>query len=253
MLGFLKPRSGTITVAGGAPGAARARTAVSYLPEAVAFPKALTGAEVLGYFARLKGEKPAGVRHLLDTVGIADAAQRKVGTYSKGMRQRLGLAQALIGRPELLLLDEPTSGLDPISRRDFYAIIDRISAEGTAVLLSSHSLTEIEARTDRVAILSKGRLVAEGPLAELSRRAALPVVIRVRAAEGDADEVCARLGGQRFNGCSVVLSCSADEKLGLIARASALGERIADIEIATPSLDDVYKFYSDRASTGGAA
>lgn len=251
VLGFLEPVCGTITVGGAPPGSDAARRAVSYLPEAVAFPKTLTGTEVLAFFCRLKSESPAVSSALLETVGIADAADRRVGTYSKGMRQRLGLAQALIGKPEVLLLDEPTSGLDPISRREFYEIIDRVAGEGTAVLLSSHSLTEVEARTDRVAILSHGRLVADGPLAELASDAQLPVTIRVKARDGAADSIWQKIGGMRHNGQAVVLSCAPKDKLDVLSRIAGLRDIVLDVDIAMPHLDEVYKYYSDRARPGG--
>src|SRR5690606_20260965 len=118
-------------------------------------------------YMRLRGEDPRGAEGLLERVGLGEAGRRRVGTYSKGMRQRVGLAQALIGKPRLLVLDEPTGGLDPVSRREFYAILDELAGEGAAILLSSHALTEVEARTDRIAILSRGRLVADDTLSNL--------------------------------------------------------------------------------------
>lgn len=252
ILGFLRPVAGTLRIADAAPGSQQARMAVSYLPEAVAFPKMLTGDEIIGYFARLKGEPVARGQQLLETVGLGqEAARRRVGTYSKGMRQRLGLAQALIGRPRVMLLDEPTSGLDPISRMEFYEIIDRVSADGTAVILSSHALTEVEARTDRVAILAKGRLVADAPLAELSRRARLPIQVRVQAREGAVEAVQKGIGGERHNGRSVLVSCLAEEKLGVLTRVAALGDLVDDVDIAMPALDEVYRFYSRSESHGG--
>ncbi|MCQ0990529.1 ABC transporter ATP-binding protein [Jiella marina] len=253
ILGFLSLNTGTIRIADAAPGSERARRAVSYLPEAVAFSKALTGSEVITYFARLKGEPPRKALELLETVGIADASKRRVGTYSKGMRQRLGLAQALIGRPDLLLLDEPTSGLDPISRGEFYDLVDRVARQGAAVLLSSHSLTEVEAKTDRVAILSKGRLVAEGRLADLAGAAALPIKVRVRAKGADADALHAKIGGRRLNGRSVELDCGTGDKMAVLSRLAALGDVVADIEIDTPRLDDVYRHYSKPPAPGDAA
>jgi Cu-processing system ATP-binding protein len=246
ILGFLRPEGGAISVAGGSPGSAVARRAVSYLPEAVAFPKTLTGREIVTHFARLKGEDPRAALPLLDRVGIAHAADRRVGTYSKGMRQRLGLAQALIGRPRLLLLDEPTSGLDPVSRRDFYGIVAEAAAEGTAVLLSSHSLSEVESKTDRIVILSAGRLVAEGTLADLTRRAGLPITVRVEAEAARVEHLHVHLGGVRENGTRVVLSCAGDEKLPLLARITAVPDLVSDVEIVLPGLDDVYDHYSRK-------
>src|SRR5690606_13764887 len=123
VLGFIKPTSGTLSIAGHAPGSDAARRVVSYLPEQVAFPKMLTGREIVRFYASLKGAASDAVQDVLKKVDLVEAADRRVETYSKGMRQRLGLAQALVGRPGLLLLDEPTSGLDPISRQHFYELI----------------------------------------------------------------------------------------------------------------------------------
>lgn len=245
VLGFLAPASGSVAIGGRAPGSAAARAAVSYLPENVAFHRALTGLEVLTFFARLRGEPASVVMPLLEKVGVAHAARRPVGTWSKGMRQRLGLAQALIGAPGLLLLDEPTSGLDPVSRRDFYALIAEVAGRGAAVVLSSHGLEEIENRTDRVAILSAGRLVAQGPLTALAEAAALRAQIRVTACAGQVDALQTRFGGARFNGTALDLSCDMKLKFDLV-RQIAADEGVADIEVRLPSLNDVYRFYSDN-------
>lgn len=244
ILGFLQPAAGGLSVAGYAPGSAGARGAVSYLPESVAFHRALTGEEVLRHFARLKGEPTTAVPALLDRVGVAHAARRPVGTWSKGMRQRLGLAQALLGEPKLLLLDEPTSGLDPVSRRDFYQLFDEVAARGSAVLLSSHGLDEIEGRTDRVAILSQGQLVAQGTLHELAERAALQAQIRVTAAPGEAEALHARIGGKRVNGASVELTCDVPAKFTTLRRLAA-ETSVRDVDVHMPTLTDVYRHYSD--------
>ena len=249
VLGFVTPTEGRVDVAGHAPGSSAARAAVSYLPEQVALPKTLTGREILAHFARLKGVAPRAAEGILERVGIAHAADRRLGTYSKGMRQRLGLAQALIGRPRLLILDEPTSGLDPVSRRGFYDILADVAAEGTAVLISSHSLAEIESRTDRVAILASGRLVAEGTIADLSRAAGLPVAIRIEPAADRLGELEASLGIGRRDGGRLVVDCHGDDKLGLLARIAALSGLVADVEVALPGLDDVYSHYSALGGT----
>ncbi len=253
VLGFLKPAAGRITVADDAPGSDHARRSVSYLPEQVAFPRMLTGIEIITYFAKLKSVDPREALPLLDLVGLAQAGRRRVGDYSKGMRQRLGLAQALIGKPDLLLLDEPTSGLDPVSRREFYEIIDRVAQEGAAVLLSSHALSEVEGHVDRIAILSKGRLVADGTIKALAEAARLPITIRIKAREGQADALSDRFGGTRINGRSVELSCQPAGKIDLVSRLTERREEIDDIDIALPSLDDIYRFYSNRAEKGDAA
>ncbi len=247
ILGFTKPDCGSIRIAGEDPGTDVARNAVSYLPESVMFPKTLTGREIVTFYARLKSVPKTEVDPLLERVGLADAADRYAGTYSKGMRQRLGLAQALAGRPRLLLLDEPTSGLDPLSRQDFYSLVDDVAAAGSAVLLSSHSLSELEAKTDRVAILRTGQLVANASLEQLQAESAVPLRIRVRARHDSVVEVNERLGGARINGQSVELLCPVPDKMSRLAAISALGPLVTDFDVSQPSLDEIYRHYSTRA------
>jgi Cu-processing system ATP-binding protein len=244
ILGFIKPTTGSISIAGFAPGSNEARRTVSYLPEQVAFPKMLTGREVVRFYARLKGAAPEDVQAVLDKVELVEAADRRVDTYSKGMRQRLGLAQALVGNPRLLLLDEPTSGLDPLSRQHFYELIADVSRRGCSVLLSSHGLSELEARTDRVAILRKGRLVADGPLAELQHQANLPIRIRVRARPETVEKVHAEIGGGRLNCASVELYCDRADKMRILSKISGLGGQVEDVDVAAPTLDEVYRYFS---------
>jgi Cu-processing system ATP-binding protein len=248
VLGLLQADNGTITVLGSAPGSNAARTGTAYLPENVAFHPSLTGQEQLRYYLRLRGEKPGQAIDLLERVGLKDAAKRRIGTYSKGMRQRVGLAQALIGTPRLLVLDEPTSGLDPVSRREFYAILEGLAAEGVAILLSSHALTEVEARTDRIVILRDGVLVADDTLADLRRQAALPIRLQVAARAGSADEVARKLAGGRRNGVVVDLLCRHEDKLTRLGDIAALGPMIEDVEVLPPSLEDIYSHFSQRPS-----
>ena len=244
LLGFLAPARGAAAICGHPPGSAAARATLSYLPESVAFHRALTGLEILQHFARLKGAPTSAAMPLLDKVGVAHAARRPVGTWSKGMRQRLGLAQALLGAPGLLLLDEPTSGLDPVSRSEFYAIIDEAAGRGSAVVLSSHGLEEVEHRIDRLAILSKGRLVAEGTLPALAAGAALKAHIRVTAAKDEIESLTARIGGTRVNGASVQLVCEVADKFGWL-RSLAVDEAVCDVDVQLPTLNDVYRHYSN--------
>ncbi|GIL01290.1 MAG: ABC transporter ATP-binding protein [Alphaproteobacteria bacterium] len=250
VLGLIAADSGTVEVCGAAPGSTAARRQVAYLPENVAFHPALTGLEQLAFYLRLRGETPGQAMALLERVGIGHAANRRIGTYSKGMRQRVGLAQALIGRPRLMVLDEPTSGLDPVSRREFYAMLDELAAEGAAILLSSHALTEVEARTDRIVILSKGVMVANDTLAALRRRAALPIRLQVTARPGSADAVATALAGGRRNGVMVDLVCSHDEKLGRLGQVAGLGAHIEDVEVIPPSLEDIYSHFSRAGDEG---
>ncbi len=246
ILGLISAESGEVSVCGGAPGSARARAHVAYLPENAAFHPALTGLEQITHYLRLRGEKPAQAMALLERVGLGHAARRRIGTYSKGMRQRVGLAQTLIGAPRLLVLDEPTSGLDPVSRRDFYELLDGLAADGASILLSSHALTEVEARTDRLLILSGGRLVAQGTLSDLRREAALPVVMHVTARNGFAPDILEALPDAIRVGGDLHLSCTQDAKLPTLARIAGLQSKIADLDVMPPSLEDIYSHFSRR-------
>lgn len=246
VLGLIPHDGGQVQVCGAAPGSAAARAQVAYLPENVAFHPALTGTEQLRHYLALRGEPARNAAELLDRVGLGHAAGRRIGTYSKGMRQRVGLAQALIGRPRLLVLDEPTSGLDPVSRRDFYALLDGLAAEGASILLSSHALTEVEARTDHILILSRGQMVAEGTLAGLRRAADLPVTVLVTPAPGAAEALAAALPGAQAVEGALRLTCPQGEKLGLLRRIANLGPAVADLDLVPPSLEDIYSHFSRR-------
>ncbi|WP_397544597.1 ATP-binding cassette domain-containing protein [Roseovarius salis] len=246
ILGLVPHDRGEVRVLGAPPGSAAARAGVAYLPENAAFHPALTGLEQIRHYLRLRGRPARLAGDLLDRVGLADAGKRRIGTYSKGMRQRIGLAQALIGTPRLLVLDEPTSGLDPVSRRDFYALLDDLAAEGASVLLSSHALTEVEARTDRLVILSRGELVTQGSLDDLRRQAALPIRLHVTPQEGRGTALAEALPQARLNGTGLQLNCAQDDKLATLSRITGLGEMVRDIDVIPPSLEDIYSHFSRR-------
>ncbi len=246
ILGLIPADHGDVEIVGAIPGSHAARAVTAYLPENVAFHPSLTGLEQIRFYLRLRGEDPRLAKSLLDRLGLGPAASRRIGTYSKGMRQRVGIAQALIGKPRLLVLDEPTSGLDPVSRREVYEILDQLAGEGAGILLSSHALTEVEARTDRIAILSKGVMVANDSLSSLRRRAALPIQLQVTARPDAVDEVARRLAGTRMNGARVDLTCRDDEKLNRLGQIAELGQMIEDLEVVPPSLEDLYTHFSRR-------
>ncbi|WP_417241090.1 ATP-binding cassette domain-containing protein [Celeribacter halophilus] len=248
VLGLIPTSAGAISIAGHAPGSAVARALVSYLPESAAFHPALTGREQIRHYLRLRGGQVRDADALLDRVGLLEAAGRRIGTYSKGMRQRVGLAQALIGTPRLMVLDEPTSGLDPISRREFYDILDDLAGQGTAILLSSHALSEVEARTDRIVILSKGQQVAEGSLADLRRRAALPLTVSMVPQSGQEEALVAAFPEAAMHHGALSFTCEADEKSKILARLVANRDQVADFDIQPPSLDDIYAHISRRAA-----
>lgn len=246
MLGLIRPTAGRVEVLG-ADATGRAfgamRGAIGFLPENVVFPPTMTGAEVLAFYARLKRQPVRRNAALLERIGLADAARRRVGTYSKGMRQRLGLAQALIGTPRLLLLDEPTSGLDPALRQDVYAIIVELARDGTTVLLSSHALAEIEHRADRVIALDRGRKVADGTVADLRRLSGAPTRLRIRLLAGVRfhPAVLDGVAEYRVLGDGVVeISCPDAAKVEVLRRLLATSLPFADIDIVSSTLDDIY-------------
>lgn len=255
MLGLTRPSSGEVTVLGGNPASRSAvaqRKALGYLPESVAFYEAMTGREVLAFYARLKFAPKSDCEKLLHMVGLGDAAKRRVGTYSKGMRQRLGLAQAMLGEPQLLFLDEPTTGLDPSLRQHFYQLIADLHKQGVTSIISSHALNEVEARADRFLIMKAGVMVACGTLAELYAQASLPVRFRLSVTPGEAATVADRLGSEvkigEVNNQSLSLSCFNGEKMSLIRRITDLGEVVQDMQIMPPRLDEVYNYFMDGDS-----
>ena len=175
ILGLLAPTAGECRVFGVPSGCVEARRAVGYLPEAPDFYPHLTGFETVRFYARMGGLPRAGlperVGAAIAKVGLVAEAHRRIGSYSQGMRQRIGLAQALVTDPWLLILDEPTSGIDPAGAAEIGALIRRLQAEGRTVLLSSHQLEQVEEICDRAVMLDHGRQVAAGRIDELARPA----------------------------------------------------------------------------------
>src|ERR1700674_383585 len=168
--GLLRPNEGSISLFGSEPGNPAARKDLGFSPEDPDFPKFLRAAEVLDYFASLLGlDDEERKRRIPETLAFAglDKEKRQIRQFSKGIKQRLGIAQAILGRPKLLILDEPTADLDPLGRRDVRALIDQLKVSGVAILLNSHLLSEVELVCDTVAILAKGRVLKEGTMAEV--------------------------------------------------------------------------------------
>lgn len=221
------------------------RRKVGYLPENVVLYDNLTGLETLQFFARLKGAPQAQCLPLLEQVGLAHAAQRRVAGYSKGMRQRLGFAQALLGRPQLLFLDEPTNGLDPTAIRDFYRILNELRQQGVTIILTSHILAEIQTRVDRLALLANGRLQAMGSVAQLRQHLNLPVRILVEAAAAQHDPIRAAVQDLPIQHTEVQpgsLTFTVDHatKLALLQRLAALSVPVQDLQVHEASLEDVF-------------
>ena len=251
ILGLLTPTEGQVQVLGGRADTPEIRRQLGYLPENVMFYPQLTGRETLHHFARIKGAARQQADDLLEQVGLAHAADRRVKTYSKGMRQRLGLAQAVLGDPQLLLLDEPTVGLDPIATQDLYLLIDTLRQQGTSVVLCSHVLPGVEAHINRAAILAAGRLEASGTLASLRSEAGLPARIRASGLQ-HRDQLLATLSAA--GNASRALGSDSIELVGPSAGKIPLLRQLleqdqpSDIEIIQPSLEDLYRYYTERAN-----
>ena len=258
ILGLIAPSTGRVEVLGSAPNgphAERLRRQLGYLPENVTFYEQLTGREVLTYFARLKQADRYQIATLLERVGLVEAADRRVKTYSKGMRQRLGLAQALLGSPRLLLLDEPTTGLDPAATRDFYHAVKALRDNGCTVLLSSHVLPGIEPYIDRALILGKGRRLALGSLEQLRGEAQLPLRFRIHGSLLETQSQfwsSMSLKPTPLNERCVEISVPAENKMQVLRQLTTM-PNIDDIELSPPTLEHLYTHFSTYRSTSSAA
>jgi ABC-2 type transport system ATP-binding protein len=220
--GLVRASGGSAVVAGEPAGSAAANRSLGYLAELFRFPDWLTADELLSLHQRLAASE-GGARErgeLLELVGLGEVARRRVGAMSKGMQQRLGIAQAMIGSPRLLLLDEPTSALDPAGRRTVRELLETLRERGVAVLLNSHLLSEVELVCDRVAIIARGELVAAGTPAELSHAGGV--------------EVETGRGVRRF------AQATREEVPGIVRELVATGEEIYGVRVVRSSLEDVY-------------
>jgi len=222
LVGLVRPSGGTAEVAGARAGSHAARAALGYLAELFRFPGWYTAEEVLELHQRLAGSTGGDAERarLLELVALSDAARRRVDGMSKGMQQRLGIAQALVGNPRLLLLDEPTSALDPVGRRTVRILLEHLRDQGVSVLLNSHLLSEIELVCDRVAILLGGELVAAGTPHELSRP---------RGVELETDA-----------GVRLVVGATRDDAPRLVAEAVGDGRQVYGVRVLTSTLEDTY-------------
>jgi ABC-2 type transport system ATP-binding protein len=220
--GLVRPSGGSVEVLGRPAGSPPARAAIGYLAELFRFPGWCSADELLTLHQRLCGSQGgAGERaELLELVELSHAAGTRVETMSKGMQQRLGIAQALVGSPRLLLLDEPTSALDPVGRRIVRDLLEELRRRDVAVLLNSHLLSEVELVCDRVAIIADGKLVREGRPADLER----PRGVEVETA----------------NGVRLFEGAGREQAPEIVARLVAEGERIHRVEVLSSTLEDVY-------------
>jgi ABC-2 type transport system ATP-binding protein len=220
--GLVRPSGGSAAIAGAPAGSPEAHRSLGYLAELFRFPDWLTADELLGMHQRLAGADggPAERSRLLEQVGLADAAGRRVGAMSKGMQQRLGIAQAMVGGPRLLLLDEPTSALDPAGRRTVRRLLEELRDGGVAVLLNSHLLSEVELVCDRVAIIARGELVAAGTPDELSHAGGVEV--------------------ETGTGTRVYERAHREDAPGIVRDLVAAGEEVYGVRVLRSSLEDAY-------------
>ncbi|HYN51999.1 MAG TPA: ABC transporter ATP-binding protein [Thermoleophilaceae bacterium] len=220
--GLVRASGGSAQVAGAPAGSPEARAAIGYLAELFRFPGWLRADELLELHQRLAGSSGAAAERaeLLSLVGLAADAAMRVEAMSKGMQQRLGIAQALVGAPRLLMLDEPTSALDPVGRRIVRDLLLELKGRGVSVLLNSHLLSEVERVCDRVAILVGGQIVARGSPAQLSQ---------ARGVEVDVD------GGVRS-----FPQAARDGVPEIVAGLVAAGERVYGVRVLSSTLEDTY-------------
>jgi len=221
--GLVRPTEGTATVAGAPAGSPPARAALGYLAELFRFPGWARADEVLALHQQLSGSD-GGAREraeLLDLVALSDARDRRVEAMSKGMQQRLGIAQAMVGAPQVLLLDEPTSALDPVGRRTVRELLVELRGRGQSVLLNSHLLSEVESVCDRVVIVNGGRVVAQGRPEELARP---------RGVEVDVED----------GGTKLFPGAGREEAPRIVTDLVDAGERVYGVRVLRSTLEDVY-------------
>jgi ABC-2 type transport system ATP-binding protein len=220
LVGLVRATGGEAELLGQPAGDRRTRARIGYLPELFRYPDWLAAREVLGFHAKLMRLRDAAraIDLVLEEVGLRDRAGDRVGTYSKGMQQRLGLAVALLGEPEIVFLDEPTSALDPVGRSDVRALIERLRARNTTVFLNSHLLGEVERVCDRVCVVDRGSVIAEGTVDALTGETR---GVRVRSDDGWRDYDVAHA-----------------EIPKLVAQLIADGVRIHAVEPKQTSLED---------------
>jgi Cu-processing system ATP-binding protein len=260
LVGLVRPDAGELEVDGvdlrARPREGRAR--LGYLPQDVVFPGRVSGRRAVDLFRKLRGLPSGETDRVLSAVGLGGAAGRAVAAYSGGMRQRLGLAAALLGSPPALVLDEPAISLDPLFHAELRAILGDVRDRGSAVLLTSHLLPEVEALADRIALLREGRLLAQGTLAELAAARDLRPLARfhVPGANGAARRVLAAAGARPVDvgGGWVVLEDTGAERAEAFRALERAGLRVEGFETVPVGLADVFRaWYAGSAVSGARA
>jgi ABC-2 type transport system ATP-binding protein len=245
LLGLVRPTSGEARIFGQPSSDPEARRLVGYLPENFRFQEWLTGRELLELHADLSdvpaADRERRIPHVLRLVGLADRGDERIKTYSKGMMQRIGLAQAIIHEPRVVLLDEPTSALDPIGRREVRDLIRTLSGSGMTVFLNSHLLSEIEMVCDRVAIIDRGRVVESGRLDDVVRGEP-ELSLHVDRVDAELLSLLERYGAVRFSDATTVRLAVTDASVAAVI-ADVLprgGYRVFALTPVQRSLEDVF-------------
>ena len=253
MLGLETPTQGEILIDGASVTGRdfrSTRRSIGYLPENVVLYDNLDGLETLQFFARLKGAPLAQCAPMLERVGLGHAGKRPVREYSKGMRQRLGFAQSLLGAPKVLFLDEPTNGLDPQAIRDFYSILRELQSTGVTVIITSHILAELQERVDRLAILVSGQLQAVGSVQELREHIGHPLIVDIvlddanTLAAIEAALNAATQGKIEPTATGMRLECPRTDKMAVIAALAPFAHTLRDVHLLEPSLEDMFFGFS---------
>lgn len=263
LLGLTEPTSGTVRVMGLDPARQplSVKSRVGYIPDQVGFYDDLTARENLIYIAKLNGiprsEAYRRIDEALERMGLTEVMDRPVGTYSRGMRQRLGVAEVLIKRPALIIMDEPTLGLDPEAAREFLDIIRNLKAQGITVLVASHLLHQVQAVCDRVGLFRRGRMVLEGTVEELARRVlggGYRVHVEATGPQAAILEALRRLPDAQKAETTGPERYTVEGRRDLRGEAARAvveaGGSLRALQLEEPSLDDIYARYFQEVEHG---
>lgn len=256
LLSAVVPTSGQATLFGRNSRDPESRRPVGYLPENHRFPTYFTGAGMLDFYGALSGmsgaDRKRRTAELLELVGLADWGEVRIKKYSKGMLQRLGLAQALMHRPRLLVLDEPTDGVDPVGRRQIREILNSLTGTGVTIFLNSHLLTEVETFCDYVAILSRGRLAIDGKMSDLLKGRGYRITA-LHVTETLRDSLLAVTGSvqQTPDGLEVAVA-TAEQANAAIDKMRAAGAMIHSVIPTSSSLEELFLTTTGNASAAAA-
>ncbi len=259
LLGLTDPTAGKVTVLGMDPTrkTLSVKSKVGYIPDTVGFYDELTARENLIYIAKLNGLSGNAAYQRIDDVlgrvGLADVADQRVGTYSRGMRQRLGVADVLIKQPQLIIMDEPTQGLDPERAREFLHMIRSLKEEGITILLSSHLLHQVQIVCDRVGLFHRGRMVLEGTVSELAKKVLGRAYRVVIEAEGSPqailealEKVPGQVGVRHLQDSRYEVEAESDIRPEVAKAVVQSGARLFGLDVEAQSLDEIYARYFEE-------